>query len=108
MLAPSRYEDWKEVEIKFDTHEALAGLKPAMLPPAAAQSSPSAATATASLSERFDAAERLHAQSVAQTSTAARLVSVGCILITGAKVYFLPTFIALTARRRKRSAIFIF
>jgi hypothetical protein len=79
MLAPSRYEDWKEVEIKFDTHEALAGLKPTMLPPAAAQSSPSAATATASLSERFDAAERLHAQSVAQTSTAARLVSVGCI-----------------------------
>jgi hypothetical protein len=79
-----------------------------MLPPAAARSSPSAATATASLSERFDAAERLHAQSVAQTSTAARLVSVGCILITGAKVYFLPTFIALTARRRKRSAIFIF
>jgi uncharacterized protein YecT (DUF1311 family) len=107
MLAPSRYEDWKEVEIKFDTHDALAGLKPAMLPPVGSQSSPSAPTATASLSGRFDAAE-LHAQGVAQTSTAASSVNAESLLLITAGVYFLPTFIALTARRHNCSAILIF
>ena len=106
MLAPSRYEDWKEIEIKFDTHDALAGLKPALLPPAAAQSSSSPATATASLSERFDAVEP-HTQGVAQISNGASIVNVGSHLLIGAEVYFLPTFIALMARRRNCGSIFI-
>jgi uncharacterized protein YecT (DUF1311 family) len=106
MLAPSRYEDWKEIEINFDTHDALAGLKPALLPPAAAQSSSSPATATASLSERFDAVEP-HAQGVAQISNGVSIVNVGSHLLIGAEVYFLPTFIALMARRRNCGSIFI-